>query len=92
MNLSWASCLAHLWDSIIAEFLVCLSTFSCENFSNLLAGLCNIKVMFEMFVLLVLSPPGLVESCCVAGQKWEEENQHCNHMPVETEDLNSVCG
>uniref|UniRef100_A0A672L6Z4 Fibulin 2 n=1 Tax=Sinocyclocheilus grahami TaxID=75366 RepID=A0A672L6Z4_SINGR len=35
---------------------------------------------------------GLVESCCVAGQKWAEENQHCNRMPVKTEDLNSVCG
>uniref|UniRef100_A0A673IQI8 Fibulin-2-like n=1 Tax=Sinocyclocheilus rhinocerous TaxID=307959 RepID=A0A673IQI8_9TELE len=46
---------------------------------------------FAMFVLLALSPPGLVESCCVAGQKWAEENQHCNHMPVKTEDLNSDC-
>uniref|UniRef100_A0A8C2Q0N6 Fibulin 2 n=1 Tax=Cyprinus carpio TaxID=7962 RepID=A0A8C2Q0N6_CYPCA len=45
---------------------------------------------FAMFVLLALSPPGLVESCCVAGQKWAEENQPCNHMPVKTEDLNSV--
>ncbi|XP_077059724.1 fibulin-2 isoform X2 [Siphateles boraxobius] len=35
---------------------------------------------------------GLVESCCVAGQKWAEENQHCNRMPVKTEDLSSVCG
>ncbi|KAL1265831.1 hypothetical protein QQF64_003858 [Cirrhinus molitorella] len=35
---------------------------------------------------------GLVQSCCVAGQKWAEENQHCNRMPVKTEDLNSVCG
>ncbi|XP_026117030.1 fibulin-2-like [Carassius auratus] len=37
---------------------------------------------------------GLVEiqSCCVAGQKWAEEKQHCNRMPVKTEDLNSVCG
>uniref|UniRef100_A0A673GE11 Fibulin-2-like n=1 Tax=Sinocyclocheilus rhinocerous TaxID=307959 RepID=A0A673GE11_9TELE len=50
-----------------------------------------IKLMCEMFVLLALSPPGLVESCCVAGQKWAEENQHCNRMPVKTEDLNS-CG
>uniref|UniRef100_A0A8C1D2X2 Fibulin 2 n=1 Tax=Cyprinus carpio carpio TaxID=630221 RepID=A0A8C1D2X2_CYPCA len=46
---------------------------------------------FAMFVLLALSPPGLVESCCVAGQKWAEENQPCNHMPVKTEDLNSDC-
>ncbi len=44
-----------------------------------------------MFVLLALSPPGLVESCCAAGQKWAEENQHCNLMPVKIEDLNSVC-
>ncbi|XP_051528728.1 fibulin-2-like isoform X1 [Myxocyprinus asiaticus] len=36
--------------------------------------------------------PGLVESCCVAGQKWAEEKQHCNHMPVKTKDLSSVCG
>ncbi|KAG1949701.1 fibulin-2 isoform X2 [Pimephales promelas] len=35
---------------------------------------------------------GLVESCCVAGQKWAEENQHCDRMPVKTEDLSSVCG
>ncbi|XP_056107381.1 fibulin-2 isoform X2 [Rhinichthys klamathensis goyatoka] len=35
---------------------------------------------------------GLVESCCVAGQKWAEENQHCNRLPVKTEDLSSVCG
>jgi len=45
-----------------------------------------------MVVLLALSPPGLVESCCVAGQKWAEENQHCDRMPVKTEDLSSVCG
>ncbi|XP_067287431.1 fibulin-2 isoform X2 [Pseudorasbora parva] len=35
---------------------------------------------------------GLVQSCCVAGQKWAEENQHCNRMPIKTEDLSSVCG
>ncbi|XP_042622412.1 fibulin-2-like [Cyprinus carpio] len=37
---------------------------------------------------------GLVEiqGCCVAGQKWAEENRHCNRMPVKSEDLNSVCG
>ncbi|XP_056323717.1 fibulin-2 isoform X1 [Danio aesculapii] len=35
---------------------------------------------------------GLVESCCVAGQKWAEENQQCNRMPVKTEDISSVCG
>ncbi|XP_067287432.1 fibulin-2 isoform X3 [Pseudorasbora parva] len=34
----------------------------------------------------------LVQSCCVAGQKWAEENQHCNRMPIKTEDLSSVCG
>ncbi|KAA0707653.1 Fibulin-2 [Triplophysa tibetana] len=34
---------------------------------------------------------GSIESCCAAGQKWEEENQHCNFMPVVSEDLSSVC-
>ncbi|XP_051967561.1 fibulin-2-like [Xyrauchen texanus] len=36
--------------------------------------------------------PGLVESCCIAGQKWAESKQYCNHMPVKTEELSSVCG
>lgn len=34
---------------------------------------------------------GSIESCCVAGQKWAEENQHCTFMPVISEELSSIC-
>lgn len=79
------------------SFLSACLPFSCQKrvhckLSILLFGLCKIKLICEMVVLSALSPPGLVESCCVAGQKWAEENQHCNRMPVKTEDLSSVCG
>lgn len=78
-------------------FLSASLPFSCQNsfrckLSILLSGLCKIKLMCEMVVLSALLPPGLVESCCVSGQKWAEENQHCDRMPVKTEDLSSVCG